>query len=115
MTRPATWTTRDGTVVRVRDMTDDRLVNACRMILRDARRILDDELCAGIAFISTLRGEMATYYAEADLRRLMDEDPVDFVVECYAHLFDAARRRGLMTRVGADVATRGKDEGRIPF
>ena len=60
MTTPKTWTTRDGSVVRISEMTDSHIVNAIRMLRRNdlANRIalascwesaFSDETMAGIA------------------------------------------------------------------
>lgn len=37
----ATWTKRDGTVVSVKDMTDDHIRNCLRMLDRQIRRLSD--------------------------------------------------------------------------
>lgn len=95
MPRAHTWTQRDGTVIRVRDMTDDHLRAACRMLLRNARRT---HLRSLINFHMPSPDECGdgAYDAVCDeLARLEEADPDDYVREEFTHMFNATRRRGL--------------------
>lgn len=63
------WTTRDGTEIKVDDMTTSHIINSIKML----KRALDHwskEEAAGWSFLSGVQGEMAQYYIEKDLDEL---------------------------------------------
>lgn len=57
------WTTKDGRVLKWRDMTPSHLRNAASLLRRAALQDYGEGLQAIAAF---LHGDMATYYAESE-------------------------------------------------
>lgn len=73
------WTQRDGTKIRIRDMTPRHLENAARMVLR---RCESETLALGnLAFM--FHGEMASYYAEREYNELLRLDGSDLVSQVF--------------------------------
>lgn len=62
-------------------MTDSHLLNAIRLLRRNAEQLQAAEVSAGYSFLSGLQGEMAQYYAERDLDNLEEMHPDDFLEE----------------------------------
>ena len=87
--RRGQWRTRDGTVIRCRDMSDRHLENAIRMCKR-AHDVLVSE---AIAFEGCLQGEMAIDAAAANIAHIEAEGPSGF--EGYDNLIAERKRRGL--------------------
>lgn len=82
------WTTKNGRKVRIKDMTDQHLINTCRMLIR-AHSATVSLMWQGLGM---LQGEMACYYAEQDLDRAED---IDSLHPLYPDLEAEALRRGL--------------------
>lgn len=61
MKLPTTWTTRDGTVLQIRDMTDQHVINTIRF-LRRRGFWTEDEVAAAFSFASNHSG---SYGADA--------------------------------------------------
>lgn len=85
------WTTKDGTRVRICDMTDSHLCNTIRFLQRAHDRAVTD----AFAFASLFDGEsMASYYADQDADNAAQSTPDD-VFPLYSDLLAEAERRGL--------------------
>lgn len=94
------WTTRDGTKVRIRDMTDSHLLNTIRMLDRFASAQRQVALIEAYAFADTVQGEQAGYDIENMIETLEEGDGEDFRPPIYEDLVDEAYRRKL-TLLGA--------------
>lgn len=81
------WTTRDGTKIDIRDMTDTHLSNAINMLDRRIET-LQDELSACFGFPSD---SMASYYAEGEVNGVTTE--IGAVAEMKWQLQQEQRRR----------------------
>jgi len=55
------WKQKDGTIIRIRDMTDGHLLNTIAMLKRKSDAINDE---AEAAACGMFHGDMASYYAE---------------------------------------------------
>jgi hypothetical protein len=108
MTAVATWKTHDGTVMAIRDMTDDHLVNAIRMLRRNAAGRLSQALKAAWAFYMTLQGDVAQYTMEREIDHMEELTPTEFLEEHtpYRTLMNHARQRGLRTRAALDTESK---------
>lgn len=65
-----TWVTRDGRVIKVKDMKDSHLINTMRMIMRVTKSRLIEEQEYAILNFPSFQGETAQYYAEQEYNRL---------------------------------------------
>ncbi len=92
-----TWTTRDGTVVAIKDMDDRHLVNIIRMMSRNAEALLDRTIRLAWQALSTMHGEMAIDSVERDINALESMAPADYLEKCTAYpaLLEEAEGRGL--------------------
>lgn len=97
------WTTIDGKRIPIPELSDSHLLNIIRMLRRQAPHVKEVALEEGYNFLSTLRGEMATYYAEQDIQSVEDSTDEEFLSE-YHPLWDdlvaEANRRGLNDQLG---------------
>lgn len=70
---PNYWTTRDGTRLRIRDLSDQHLTNAIEMLERRARRH-DQELNLAHQALAFTHGEMAQDAIESIIHSLQEND-----------------------------------------
>ena len=77
---------KDGTKIRIKDMSDAHLGNTIRMLERKHESDLD---MAMMGFAS-LQGEMASYYAEQELENMWDAPSLHPI---YYDLLEEQRRR----------------------
>ena len=82
------WTKKDGTKIRIKDMDDKHLVNTIRMLLRNNDNYIADAMMG----LCSLQGEMACYYAEQEMDRMLEEDCIH---PLYDDLVEEAERRKL--------------------
>ena len=93
-----TWIKRDGTIIEISEMEDTHLVNSIRMMQRMAPVVHQRAVSLCYAAISTLQGEMASFYATRDTEIIESMSPKDFLIERYpkyGNLVREAKRRGL--------------------
>lgn len=64
-----TWTTRDGTKIKVGDMSTPHVINSIKMMRRSLDKWSKEEAAAW-SCLSMFQGEMAQYYCEKDIDRL---------------------------------------------
>jgi len=64
------WTTKDGTKIKIQDLTNDHLINIIKFLRRYASKKLDEEIDTGYSVLASLGGEMAQFFCEQDLDRL---------------------------------------------
>lgn len=100
------WTTRDDETFLISEMGDNHLVNCLNMLFRKAKREYDDEIQAGLSCLSTVTGEMASYYMERDFGMLLDQNPLDWF---FGHNLQAAT----MLKEAVDRKLIGEDYGFI--
>lgn len=75
----STWTTKNGEVIKIRDLTDSHLLNIINMLIRSAAARHQQEISAAWSALAGTRGEMAEYYLEQDINRLEDMSPLEFL------------------------------------
>jgi hypothetical protein len=88
------WTTKDGTRIRICDMTDSHLLNTIALLKRIAKQGRREILFHYPDF----QGEMAQFYAEQSWEGVASTHPDDFAYEEYPILEPLemdAERRGL--------------------
>lgn len=83
------WTMRDGSKIRIKDMTDSHLINCMAMM----KRTHDNRIDMAMSGAAGLSGELATYYAEQEIGN-MAESPA-YTFDIYADFEEEARRRGI--------------------
>lgn len=84
------WTTRDGTKIHICDMDDSHLKNTIAML----DRLHQKKISAAYSVAATLRGEMATLFAEQDIDR-MESEGTSSSYPIYDDLCTERDRRGL--------------------
>jgi hypothetical protein len=82
------WTQRDGTKIRICDMSDTHLLNTIAML----ERAHQHTICQAYSFATTLSGEQAGYEIDREIDR-MESVPSDHPL--YESLADEVARRGL--------------------
>lgn len=107
MTKPVTWTTRDGTVWPVRNMTDAHLLNTIRYLRRTHQARCRTTAMSADAYSCTAP-DGAADCAEAEAKGLYDlaDDSCDAAVSLgeprFATMLREAKRRGLTVPPGFD-------------
>lgn len=89
------WECKDGTKIRICDMSNFHLINAMKMLIRIAKNLKNECEQSVWSNLSSLSGEMATYYAEQDLNRILKSDHRDFLPSIYFNLDNERSRRNL--------------------
>lgn len=84
------WTTKNGSKIRIKDMTDEHLVNTIRMLER--KNEADKQNVPYPSF----QGEMAQMYAESEFDALVDREPGD-LWPIYDDMIEEAIKRKLST------------------
>lgn len=84
------WITKDGTKIRIKDMTDSHLLNTIKMLDRKHSRVILDAYC----FANMLNGEMAQYQMEGEIDRLEEGDASQWCL-LYDDLMEEASRRNI--------------------
>lgn len=72
----STWTTKDGRIIPIAQMTDDHLLNTIRMIEAKFQEALLDAFGAAASF----NGEMAQMYAEQEAMSLVPPAVLDELI-----------------------------------
>lgn len=92
------WTTREGKNMLPEEFEDKHLINTLRMIERQVDNWRDAEIASAYIFLSTVGGEMASYYAEGEIESMFNVEDKIFLrnyVPIYSDLYDEAEKRGL--------------------
>lgn len=95
------WTTRDGTKIRICDMTDRHLRNAIKLCCRMSRAAFSETLSAMETVECMVSGEQASYDIAMHLDRLLSDGPDQFLHELFEDLTLEAERRGLEVEVNS--------------
>ena len=90
------WTMRDGTKIRICDMSDDHLKNTMKMLERVAERAYQDELANAYSFSGEMMGDMASYAAEQDADRISHEDWGNYIKDIYWNMAEETKRREMI-------------------
>lgn len=90
-----TWTMRDGTTIKIEDMTDSHLLNSMKLLERSVKDMREGTEVQACGFLSSLQGEMASYYAEQDVDALMSMSDEEYLEEYteYGELRDEYEKR----------------------
>jgi hypothetical protein len=94
----ATWTTKDGTVILIRDMEDRHLLNTLALLQRCAEAERVRVSMAYLCFAGP-QGEMAQIAFERECDRVDESTWRDYVHPAYGELEGEATRRGLTVPV----------------
>jgi hypothetical protein len=93
------WTQKDGTKIRIKDMTDRHLINAVKMVLRMAEAKQNADLCFYPSFNPDT---MASYYAEQSWDSLNEMDAMEYAETEYPifnDLMDEIYKRDLEDKI----------------
>lgn len=92
-----TWTQADGSVIKIRDMTDSHLKNCINMLERNAQSIYDNYLHQAFNVLNFVQGDMAQYYIETEMDNLSYMSAEDFIYEYteYKDLIEELQFRAL--------------------
>lgn len=82
------WTQKNGQKIRIKDMDDKHLINTIRMLERNSQYYLNEAILG----LCSLQGEMAIYYAEQEIDRLIGEPCLH---PLYEDLVEEAMKRDL--------------------
>jgi len=95
-----TWTMRDGTVIKISDMSDRHLINTLNYLWRNAEELRTRAAFALDIAAEQTNGEMAAYYLEQDANHLYEMEDIDYLStrEDYCEMLAEAKRRGLSPR-----------------
>ena len=91
---------RDGTKIRICDMSDAHLLNTMKMLQRIAERKYQEELAGAFIFAGQCRGDMASYMADQACDAVAEKDWRYYVHELYWNMQEEAERRGLLNNAG---------------
>lgn len=91
--KPTTWTTKDGRVIQIRDMSDGHLFNTVRLIRRTcvaklAKTVIWYTNCAGPG------GDMSQMAFDQEFRDLLESDWRDYAPPVLRSMVEEAKRRG---------------------
>ena len=88
------WTCKDGSKVRICDMSDSHLANAIAMLEKIAEIATPEYEAAAWSFLCSLRGEYAIMAAEQEIDNLMENglDPCE-INPLYENLIEEQTRR----------------------
>lgn len=89
------WTTKDGTKVRISDMSDTHLCNTIRMLERGAEARRNIALLEAYSIEACVSGDMASLCISQDIKALQEGDLDQFLPPIYEHLLGEAYKRGL--------------------
>lgn len=90
------WKTINGSEIRIVDMGNRHLINAIRMLERNAEKGAQALIDSGERFLTTLSGDMAQYSVEQGLHSLQSgEFEIEEIFPVYEELTEEADRRGL--------------------
>ncbi len=86
--KPGTWTTRSGQVIKIRDMSNQHLGHAIRLLRRLAKQRRPEVELDATSFAVSCRGDMATYYTEGDANALHGLSDVEFCDYLYGAVYE---------------------------
>jgi len=87
------WTMRDGTKMRLEDMTDLHLRNSIALLERKAQEHYPEIISAGYSALSFVQGEMATMDIENGLDALEEDGWEGVLPSTYYDMVDELARR----------------------
>jgi hypothetical protein len=87
------WKTKNGKKIRICDMSDQHLINAIVYIKRTAIAYMESAIRDAEWLLSFVTADMATYYAEQDMRSAYEASWDDYVSPLYWILELEAERR----------------------
>lgn len=91
----ACWTMKDGTKIRVCDMSDAHLVNTMRMLERGAVKAQGQTISALYSVSCMIQGEMASMDCDNAIAQAEESDWTDYLPPIYDKMVLDAERRGL--------------------
>jgi len=86
----------------IKDMTDDHLRNAIKMLERIANARWYSRLSMGYAALSQVNGEQASYCLESEVAKMEEEGPDPWAIKAYGDLIAERDKREI--RLSAQLA-----------
>ena len=83
------WTTKDGGKIRIKDMTDEHLLNATHLLSRRYNQMVKNLY----AFAGMIHGEQASVCVEDEIDREESEGSIEEHFPIYADMMDELERR----------------------
>ena len=66
-TKTKTWTTKDGSKIRICDMDDEHLYNTITLLNKQSRMATSNAILTGYSMLGMLQGEMAIDSVEIEI------------------------------------------------
>jgi len=93
--RYSRWVMKDGTKVRIEEMSNQHIINSIRMLERHAKDIYCGDVYSMWNLYGTLQGEMALDQMENEINSLDEEGWEGILPSSYYDLCKEAERRDL--------------------
>ena len=90
------WRTKNGTILRMKDMSDSHLMNSIYLLERLGQDCYSQELIAMYSFESGLQGEMAQECMSQEIDNMEETDWMAMMPQIYFDLLIVAKGRRLL-------------------
>ncbi len=96
-TKKDEWQTGSGAVMKIKNMTDEHLINSIKYMERSYKLYIQQQISIGYGVLSGMQGEMACYAIEQEINSLErgDNDFIEDVYPKYPMLIHEFNRRKL--------------------
>jgi len=105
------WQTKDGTLIRIKDMEHSHLGNTLRMMIRSAANYRMRAISSGNQILATMQGELAIEDIERGIERYENSTEDELADQIFGPAWRAmnkeADKRGLRWRLDEDWGVHG--------